>query len=110
MSTGRFHIRPDAKGEFRFHLVAVNGEEIMGSEGYTARASCLKGIDSVKHHASDPDNYERTISASGRYHFNLKAGNGEVIGTSQSYGSSEAMEKGITAVMRIAPDAALTAP
>ena len=110
MSSGKFHVRPDAKGEFRFHLVAANGEEIMSSEGYTARASCLTGIESVRHHASDPDNYERTISASGRFHFNLRARNGEVIGTSQSYGSSEAMEKGIGAVMRIAPEAAVTAP
>ena len=110
MSSGKFHVRQDAKGEFRFHLVAANGEEIMGSEGYTARASCLKGIESVKHHSLDVDNYERTISASGRCHFNLRAKNGGVIGTSQSYGSSEAMEKGIGAVMRIAPEAVVTAP
>jgi len=110
MSHGKFHVRPDATGEFRFHLVAANGEEILGSEGYTARASCLKGIESVKRHAEDADAYERTISASGRYHFNLRAKNGEVIGNSQSYGTSEAMEKGIGAVMRIAPDAAVTAP
>ncbi len=106
MNSGRFHIRPDVKGEYRFHLVSANGEEILGSEGYTVLASCMKGIESVRHHAVDEANYERTISASGRYHFNLRAKNGEVIGTSQMYGTSEAMEKGIGAVTRIAPRAA----
>lgn len=69
MSPGKFLARPDAEGGSRFHPVAANGEEILSSEGSAARASRLYGIESVKHHAPDGDNHERTISASGRYHF-----------------------------------------
>ena len=110
MSHGKFHIKPDARGEHRFNLVSGNGEVVLSSEGYAMHASCVKGIESVRRHAPDIANYERTISASGKYHFNLKAKNGEVIGTSQMYNNSESMEKGIAAVMRAAPVAYVIAP
>lgn len=110
MSHGKFHIKPDARGEHRFNLVAPNGEVVLSSEGYAMHSSCMKGIESVRRHAPDMANYERTISASGRYHFNLKAANGQVVGTSQMYVSSEAMEKGIAAVMHAAAHAVITSP
>ena len=37
--------------------------------------------------------------------FNLKAGNGQVIGTSESYNSPAARENGISSVKKNAPDA-----
>ena len=110
MSHGKFHIKPDARGEQRFNLVAPNGEVVLSSEGYAMHASCMKGIESVRRHAPDIANYERTISASGKYHFNLKAANGQVIGTSQLYDSSEGMEKGIAAVMHAAAHSVITSP
>ena len=45
----KFEIFSDKAGEFRFRLKAGNGEIIAASEGYTAKDSCLKGIDSVKY-------------------------------------------------------------
>ena len=51
-----FEIFKDKKGEFRFRLRAKNGESILSSEGYTAKASCLGGVESVKKNApSDTD-------------------------------------------------------
>lgn len=46
-----FEIYADKKGEFRFRLRAKNGEPILASEGYKAKASCLGGIESVKKNA-----------------------------------------------------------
>ena len=43
----KFEIYLDKKSEFRFRLKASNGEPILASEGYTAKNSCKKGIDSV---------------------------------------------------------------
>ena len=40
-----------------------------------------------------------------QYYFNLKAGNGEIIGTSETYNSEQARENGIEAVKRDAPGA-----
>lgn len=49
----KFEIYNDKKGEFRFRLKATNGEIILASEGYTAKASCKNGIESVKKNAPD---------------------------------------------------------
>jgi len=46
-----FEVYKDKKGEFRFRLRAKNGEPILASEGYTAKASCLNGVDSVRKNA-----------------------------------------------------------
>jgi len=47
----KFELYADKAGEFRFRLKAVNGEIIAVSEGYTAKASALNGIESVKSNA-----------------------------------------------------------
>ena len=44
----KFEIYNDKAGEFRFRLKARNGEIILASEGYKTKASCEKGIDSVR--------------------------------------------------------------
>jgi uncharacterized protein YegP (UPF0339 family)/sporulation protein YlmC with PRC-barrel domain len=47
----KFEINKDIAGEFRFKLVAVNGETIAVSEGYTSKDGALSGIESVKQNA-----------------------------------------------------------
>lgn len=49
----KFEVYLDKAGEYRFRLKARNGEIIAVSEGYTAKASCLNGIESVKKNAPD---------------------------------------------------------
>ena len=49
----KFEVYKDKAGEFRFRLKAKNGEIIAVSESYKAKASCLKGIESVKKNAPD---------------------------------------------------------
>ena len=49
----KFEVYKDKKGEFRFRLKARNGEIIAVGEGYTAKASCLNGIESVQKNAPD---------------------------------------------------------
>ena len=45
----------DKKGEFGFRPKARNGEPIAASEGYTAKAGCKNGIESVIRNAADSD-------------------------------------------------------
>ena len=45
----------DKAGEYRFRLKARNGEIIGVSEGYTAKASCLNGIESVQKNAPEAE-------------------------------------------------------
>jgi uncharacterized protein YegP (UPF0339 family) len=48
----KFEINKDKAGEFRFRMVAVNGEVIAVSEGYTTKDNVLNGIASVKTNAA----------------------------------------------------------
>ena len=49
----KFEVYTNKAGEFRFRLKARNGEIIAASEGYTAKASCLNGVESVRKNAAD---------------------------------------------------------
>ena len=102
---GKFEIFMDKAGEYRFRLKAGNGEIILASEGYKQKASAENGIASVQKNASEDARYERKETASGNPMFNLKASNGQVIGTSEQYSSSSARDNGIESVKNNAPSA-----
>jgi uncharacterized protein YegP (UPF0339 family) len=51
--------------------------------------------------------FEVLASKKGEPYFVLKAGNGEVIGRSETYSSDSACKNGIQSVMKNAPDAEL---
>ena len=51
----KFEMYQDKAGEYRFRLKARNGEIIAVSEGYTAKASCLNGIESVRKNAAEAE-------------------------------------------------------
>ena len=104
---GKFECYKDKAGEFRFRLKAGNGETILSSEGYKQKASCDNGIASVKKNCTDDNCYEKKQSASGKFHFNLKSTNGQVIGSSQMYDSESGCNNGMDSVKRNAPDAAV---
>lgn len=104
---GKFVISTRKNGEFQFNLKADNGQVILTSEGYTTKAACENGIESVKKNASDDARYERKKSSNEKHYFNLKAANSQVIGTSEMYESSTAMENGIASVKKNAPGAAV---
>lgn len=100
-----FEIYKDKAGEFRFRLKAKNGQNILASEGYKQKASCENGIESVRKNSQDDSKYDLKQGESGKWHFNLKATNGQVIGTSQSYESESGAKNGIASVKTNAPDA-----
>ncbi|MBO4500845.1 MAG: YegP family protein [Clostridia bacterium] len=49
----KFEMYTDKAGEFRFRLKATNGQVIAVSEGYSAKAGCLNGIESVRKNAAE---------------------------------------------------------
>ena len=102
---GKFECYKDKAGEFRFRLKAGNGETILSSEGYKAKASCMNGIESVQKNCSDPDCFDMKETDSGKFRFNLKSTNGQVIGTSQNYTTAAGCDNGMNSVARSAPDA-----
>ena len=102
---GKFECYKDKAGEFRFRLKAGNGETVLSSEGYSSKSGCTNGIASVQKNCNDEKCYEKKTTASGKFRFNLKARNGQVIGTSQSYDSEASRDNGIAAVGRAATGA-----
>jgi Uncharacterized conserved protein len=102
---GKFEVKTRKNGEFQFNLKAGNGQVILSSEGYTTKANCLNGIESVKKNAQDDNKFDRKTSTNGKNYFNLKATNGQIIGTSEMYESVSGMENGIESVKKNAPDA-----
>ena len=44
----KFEVYKDKKGETRFRYRAANGEVMFSSEGYKAKASAMKAIESIK--------------------------------------------------------------
>ncbi len=102
---GKFVITKRSNGQYQFNLKAGNGEKILHSEGYTTKENCKAGIASVRKHAPDNANFETRTASDGQYYFNLKASNGQVIGTSEMYETISGRAKGIESVKKNAPDA-----
>ena len=105
---GKFVIKTGTNGQYYFSLKADNGQKILASEGYTTKAACNNGIDSVKTNAKDDTKYEKKISSNNKHYFNLKAGNGQIIGTSEMYESTAGRDNGIDSVKSNAPGAGVT--
>ncbi len=102
---GKFEIYKDKAGEYRFRLKSSNGQNILASEGYKAKASCQQGIDSVKKNAPLDERFEKLDTQDGKFRFNLRAANHQVIGVSQSYTTKSARDAGIKSVQNNAKDA-----
>jgi len=125
--TGVFEVFYDSVCRFRFHLKATNGQIIAVSQSYGTKESALKGIASIKKNApiaeitdftaeeTMPESAHRGIvqdpafeiqcDSAGKFRFHLKAANGEIIATSQSYLSRQSTENGIASIKKNAPTA-----
>ena len=103
--SAKFEIKKSKNDRFLFNLKAGNGEVILSSELYEAKANAVTGNASVKTNAPSDARYERKTSTKGEPYFVLKAANNQVIGQSEMYSSPSAMEAGIASVMKNAPSA-----
>lgn len=104
---GKFIMTKRLNGEFQFNLKANNGLVILTSEGYTTKANCENGIEAVKRSSLEDSNFDRKETRDKKIYFNLKASNGQIVGTSQMYGSDFACDKGIASVKTNAADASV---
>lgn len=92
-SAGVFQTFKGADGQYYFHLVAKNNERVLVSEGYSSKSKATKGIESVKTNGVASKNFKVLQASSGEWYFNLVAGNGEVIGTSELFATKTAATK-----------------
>ena len=102
---GKFVITLRKNGEFQFNLKATNGQVILTSEGYTTKTACLNGIESVKKNSQVEARFDKKVASNGKPFFNLKATNGQIIGSSQMYANEKNMLNGIASIVKNAPEA-----
>lgn len=116
---GKFVVK-ETKTGFVFNLKAGNGEIIAVSEVYTTEAACMKGIESVKKNAPIAKLEDQTVAEvvavtnpkfevytdkAGEFRFRLKARNGEIIATGESYKAKASCLNGIESIRKNAPEA-----
>jgi uncharacterized protein len=114
---GKFLIKKTKTG-YSFVLKANNGEIIATSEVYSSESGCISGTESVRKNApiakiedltegnakvTNPK-FEIYLDKTGDHRFRLKARNGEIIASSESYKSKKSCENGIESVKQNAPD------
>lgn len=104
---GKFIMSTRANGEYQFNLEAGNRQTILSSEGYSSKSACQNGMESVRKNGAIQDRYEIRTAANGKVYFVLKAGNNQIIGSSQMYADQASCMNGIQSVMKNAPDAAV---
>jgi len=93
---------------FHFVLKAKNGQVILSSQMYANKTGAMNGVESIKKNAIDDSKYERKTAKNGKFYFNLKAANSQIIGTSQMYSGESGMENGIESIKNNAPGAGCT--
>ena len=102
---GKFVITLRKNGEYQFNLKASNGQTVLTSEGYSSKSACLNGIESVKKNSQVEARFDKKVASNGKPFFNLKATNGQIIGSSQMYVNEKNMLNGVASVMKNAPEA-----
>ena len=102
---GKFELKKSKNDKYHFNLLAGNGQVILTSEMYEAKASAVNGIESVKKNSGDAGKYDKLTGKDGSPYFTLKAVNGQVIGQSQMYASPATRDAGIQSCMTNGPSA-----
>jgi uncharacterized protein YegP (UPF0339 family) len=103
--TAKYELKTTHDGKFHFVLKAANGEVVLSGQTYSSKASARDGIESVRKNAPHDERFERKTSSKGQPYFVLHAANKQVVGESQMYSSTSAMEADIASVKTAAPEA-----
>lgn len=100
---GWYEQKTNDKGQHSFVLKAANGEIVLRSELYETRAAADNGIASVQKNSPVDSAYTHSDASDGRFYFNLKAANHQIIGTSQMYKTAAARRAGMESVRTNGP-------
>lgn len=99
----RFAVFEGADGHYYFDLHAANDQIVLQSQGYSSKAAALNGTFAVEADGLAAAAYRVQPAANGGYYFDLVAGNGQVIGTSEVYASLYDAQRGRDAVIALLP-------
>lgn len=95
-----FEVFKNDSGKFYFSLKSSNGQVILSSQGYAAKAGAMNGVQSVIKNAAHDEHFERKEAKDGSHYFVLNSTNGQTVGKSQMYKATASMENGIASVKK----------
>lgn len=90
--------KSQAKEPFSFVFVDDKSKTLLKSENYKAKESARNGIASVQKNCQSGTRYELKESKNGKFFFNLKAANGQIVGTSTMFASTSERAEAITLI------------
>ena len=99
--------KSEATEPFTFRFTS-NDKIVLKSENYKAKKSAENGIESVRKNSQSDERYELKEAKNGKFFFNLKATNGQVIGTSFLFATEDERSDAIATLKSEAPSATLT--
>ena len=100
---GTFTVTKENDGNYYVTLKAKNGRIILNSAKHLSKLACINGIETIRANAIDNLKYEYKKTYDGKFYFRLKSVNGEVLGNSELYESSEHRNVGIETLKKVAP-------
>lgn len=105
MKIGKFLISNRRNGEFQFSLKDQTNQEILASEGYNSKTSCIAIIHLIKNKATEDCVFDCQTTDKGEFYFDLFTGNGHLICRSSNYNTREQRDNAIEHVRLLAADA-----
>ena len=102
-----FVVSKNTNDLYYFRLRANNGQLLLSSEGYVSKVGCLNGVESVKSNGRDQNRYDKRTTSNVNYYFNLKAMNGQILGTSEIYETAAARDNAMKTVQSTVTDTLL---
>jgi large subunit ribosomal protein L21 len=114
-STRGFEIFEDTQGEWRWRLVASNGEPVAVSEqGFSSKSGVVRSLDVVRRNTADAEDHSEVATdekagkgfeifeaEAGDWRWRLRASNGELVAVSeQGFGSKSGVVRSLDVVRR----------
>lgn len=99
--------KSEAESPFSFIFTDKDGNTLIKSENYKQKTSATNGVESVRKNCLVDERYEFKKAKNGKFFFNIKATNGQIVGTSGFFASEDERKSAITYLKRYAPKAKL---
>lgn len=94
-----YEISRSSDGQYRFVFKAPNGEILLTSELFKAKASAINALESLKINSKYLENFEILTSKNEKKYFNIKSKNHHILATSQFYNDEVSLDLGMKLVL-----------
>jgi len=97
--------RNEKRKQYYFKVFDGNGDQVLRSEAYNSKPARDNGIASFKTNAPISERYDSLTSSDGKFYFNVKAANHQIVATSLMFDSEEKRASVIAEIIAYASSA-----